>query len=85
MVFMAENRNADNSAIKAVLKPIEDAEVPIWIWNAVNDETVSFMCGVTPYETLMELYMEKGMSAVEANNLVKLTALEDDAYFSRGL
>lgn len=82
---MNENRLSDISHAKELLKPIADSKMPVWVWHAVNDETISFMHGVATYETLEELYQEQGLTPTEISQLVDLRVVEDEEYWKAGI
>lgn len=82
---MHANRLDDLSHAKELLRPVAEAKVPIYIWHAVNDETIAFMYGVSPYETLTELYREEGLTPAEITRLVQLRPVEDPEYWAAGI
>ena len=82
---MNTNRLDDISHAKELLKPIADSKMPVWVWHAVNDETISFMHGVATYETLEELYRDQGLTPTEISQLVNLRVVEDEEYWKAGI
>lgn len=82
---MKENSMEDISRAKELMAPVAKAEIPVWVWHAVNDETISFMHGVSTYETLVALYEDEGMNPSRISQLVKLRVVEDEEYWNAGI
>ncbi len=70
---------------KEAMQDVVKNKVSVWVWHAVNDESIPFLNGYTTYELLRELYAEKGLSAEEISKLVHVTVLDDQEYFSLGI
>lgn len=82
---MNANHLIDISHSKELMKPVAQAKLPIWFWHAVNDETIAFMYGVSPYETLTELYRDQGLNPTEISQLAQLRVVEDEEYWKVGI
>ena len=57
---------------KALLAPIMENRVNVYVWHAYNDETAPVGRGISTYYALHRFYAEQGLSEEEIDSLVKI-------------
>lgn len=74
----------DEDCCKA-FQGIVDNDMPVWVYHGINDNTISFYAGYSQYSVLKYMYEQKGYSGEQLDNLIRVTALEDEEFFSAGV
>jgi|GEM_PF-1286003 len=73
------------AALKAMMQPVADARLPIYIWHNPNDASISWTFAISAYDVLRDLYHDAGLSEAEINNLIKLYFADDAEYHDFGI
>ncbi|MFR8177463.1 MAG: hypothetical protein ACLVB5_10475 [Christensenellales bacterium] len=74
----------DEELCKA-FQSVVDNDLPVWVFHGVNDDTISFYAGYSQYSILRYMYEQKGYTGEKLDNMIRVTPLEDEDYFSVGV
>lgn len=64
---------------------VVDNNLPVWVFHGINDNTISYYAGYSQYSVLKYMYEQKGYTGEQLDNLIRVSSLEDEAFFSVGV
>ena len=80
-----ENDFLPSEDLCKAFQAVVDNDLPVWVFHGVCDDTISFFAGYSQYSMLKYMYEQKGYTGEKLDNLIRVTALENEDYFSVGV